>query len=150
MSLFLLSESGLFDFDLTFPLEVFLFFLLSIISTQVFLNPISNQLENRSEFVTLLLQKSGILVILASESLETTINLVFQEKLEMFRQLEGVKDIHFSKFEHEMASIQKETTFLLSQLKGKFSLQSAVLFSFLFGKISKNVKTFFQKKLKSK
>ena len=48
---FLINASGLFDFDLTFPSEALLFLILATVITNVFLSPISNQLDERYIYI---------------------------------------------------------------------------------------------------
>jgi len=59
---FLLNAGGLFDFDLTFLIEAVLFITLAFVVTNVFLSPISKQLNERSEFINYTLRKATILL----------------------------------------------------------------------------------------
>jgi hypothetical protein len=145
----LLSESGLFDFDLTFPAEILLFFTLSFIITKVFLNPISIQLAKRAEFLDTTMKRSLVLLNLGYEKVDTTMSLVIQEIEEMNRQLKLVKEYTTEKFDQEVDFVQKESLFLLSKLKGELAIKSAFLFSSLLGDINLTVEKFFEKKFKS-
>ena len=64
----LLLNSGLFDFDLTFIAEATLFTILAFVTTNVFLSPISKQLDERSEFINYTLRKATILLTFANSS----------------------------------------------------------------------------------
>ena len=46
-----LSAGSLFDFDLTFVVELTLFVILALVVTNNFVNPVSNELNKRSEFI---------------------------------------------------------------------------------------------------
>jgi len=146
---FFLNASGLFDFDLTFPTEALLFLILAIVITFVFLNPISKQLDDRAEFIDFNLRKSTILLNFAYEKLSTCVGLLTDEINEMNRQIRLVKSYTNSKFEDEIAFVQKENLTLLSNLKGDLSIKSAFLFSNLISDLSSLTDKFFIKKFKS-
>ena len=57
-----LSAGSLFDFDLTFVVELTLFVILALVVTNNFVNPVSNELNKRSEFINYTLPKSTILL----------------------------------------------------------------------------------------
>jgi len=146
---FFLNASGLFDFDLTFPTEALLFLILAIVFTFVFLNPISKQLDDRAEFIDFNLRKSTILLNFAYEKLSTCVGLLTDEINEMNRQIRLVKSYTNSKFEDEIAFVQKENLTILSNLKGDLSIKSAFLFSNLTSDLSSLTDKFFIKKFKS-
>jgi hypothetical protein len=146
---FFLNASGLFDFDLTFPTEALLFLILAIVITFVFLNPISKQLDDRAEFIDFNLRKSTILLNFGYEKLSTCVGLLTDEINEMNRQIRLVKSYTNSKFEDEIALVQKENLTLLSNLKGDLSIKSAFLFSNLISDLSSLTDKFFIKKFKS-
>jgi hypothetical protein len=146
---FFLNASGLFDFDLTFPTEALLFLILAIVITFVFLNPISKQLDDRAEFIDFNLRKSTILLNFAYEKLSTCVGLLTDEINEMNRQIRLVKSYTNSKFEDEIAFVQKENLTILSNLKGDLSIKSAFLFSNLTSDLSSLTDKFFIKKFKS-
>lgn len=143
------GANGLFDFDLTFPSEVLLFSLFSLIITKLFLGPISSQLTERSEFVTFTLKKSMILFTKGYEKLDTTVNLITQEIEEMNRQLRLVKEYTFEKFDNEILFCQKENVKILSGLKGDLSIRSAFLLGSLINDMNLTVDKFFEKKFRS-
>jgi hypothetical protein len=145
----LLSASGLFDFDLTFPGEILLFSLFSILITKLFLAPISSQLTERSEFLNFTLKKSMILFTKGYEKLDTTVDLLTQEIEEMNRQLKLVKEYTFEKFDNEILFCQKENGKILSKLKGDLSIRSAFLLSSLINEMNLTVEKFFEKKFRS-
>ena len=146
---FFLNASGLFDFDLTFPTEALLFLILAIVITFVFLNPISKQLDDRAEFIDFNLRKSTILLNFAYEKLSTCVGLLTDEINEMNRQIRLVKSYTNSKFEDEIAFVQKENLTILSNLKGDLSIKSAFLFSNLTSDLSSLTDKFLIKKFKS-
>lgn len=146
---FFLNASGLFDFDLTFPTEALLFLILAIVITFVFLNPISKQLDDRAEFIDFNLRKSTILLNFGYEKLSTCVGLLTDEINEMNRQIRLVKSYTNSKFEDEIAFVQKENLTILSNLKGDLSIKSAFLFSNLTSDLSSLTDKFFIKKFKS-
>ena len=76
---FFINASGLFDFDLTFPTEALLFLILAVVVTFTFLNPISQQMDERSEFINYTLRKSTILLALGYEKLTTCVGLLTAE-----------------------------------------------------------------------
>ena len=61
----LILNGGLFDFDLTFVVQAVLFIILALVTTNVFLSPISKQLDERSEFINYTLRKATILLTFA-------------------------------------------------------------------------------------
>jgi hypothetical protein len=142
-------NGGLFDFDLTFVAEGILFLLFSLVVTFVFLFPVSRQLDDRAEFIDFNLRKSTILLNFAYEKLSTCVGLLTDEINEMNRQIRLVKSYTNSKFEDEIAFVQKENLTILSNLKGDLSIKSAFLFSNLTSDLSSLTDKFFIKKFKS-
>jgi hypothetical protein len=129
-SSFLLSASGLFDFDLTFPGEGLLFLFLSLIVTNVFLSPISKQMEERSQFLDYHFRKSMILLDFAHETLSQCLGLLTEEIQELNRQVKEVRKKSAQEVESHIQTLQNENVKLLRQLKGSLTLQSAyVLFT---------------------
>ena len=63
----LILNGGLFDFDLTFVIQAILFTILALVTTNVFLSPISKQLDERSEFINYTLRKATILLTFGYE-----------------------------------------------------------------------------------
>jgi F0F1-type ATP synthase membrane subunit b/b' len=142
-------NAGLFDFDLTFPLETALFILLATIVTFVFLNPISKQLDERAEFIDYTLRKSTILLSFGYEKLSECVGLLTEEISEMNRQIKLVRDYTNSQFENEVSEVQKENMKILSQLKGDLAIKSAYLFSSLSEDLTQLTDKFFAKKFQS-
>jgi hypothetical protein len=145
-----LSENGLFDFDLTFPAEIILFFLLSYIIIKVFLNPISIELADRAEFLGKTITKSICLLNIGYKQVDGTLDLMVREVAELKRQLRFAKEYTTEKFEEEIRFVQKKSLLLLSEVKGDLALKSVVLFSSLLGDIDISLDKFFEKKFKSK
>jgi len=146
---FFINASGLFDFDLTFPSEALLFLILSVIITNVFLSPITNQLDERAEFISYTLRKSTILLTFGYEKLTTCVGLLTEEIDEMNRQVKLVRNYTNSKFEEEIGVIQKENLTILSQLKGDLAIKSAYLFSNVTNDLTALTDKFFKKKFQS-
>lgn len=146
---FFINASGLFDFDLTFPTQALLFLILAGVVTFTFLNPISQQMDERSEFINYTLRKSTVLLTLGYEKLTTCVGILTEEIDEMNRQVKLVKNYTNSKFEEEVASVQKENIKLLNQLKGDLAIQSAYLFSNVTSDLVSLTDKFFVKKFQS-
>jgi len=140
-----LSVNGLFDFDLTFATEALLFLFLSFVVTSFFLSPISKQIEERNAFLNFLLTKSIILVSLGYEKLSKSVNLLSDEMQEMTRQVNLVKKYINQKFDSEVFLIQKDSSQVLTLLKGELAIKSAFLFSSLVKNISSITNGFFSK-----
>jgi hypothetical protein len=146
---FLINASGLFDFDLTFPSEALLFLILATVITNVFLSPISNQLDERAEFINYTLRKSTILLTFGYEKLTTCVGLLTEEIDEMNRQVKLVRNYTNSKFEEELTVIQNENLNILSQLKGDLAIKSAYLFSNVTNDLTALTDKFFENKFQS-
>jgi hypothetical protein len=146
---FFLTKGGLFDFDITFFVEILEFIFLACIVTFVFLSPISKQLDERAEFINTTLRKSSILLSFGYEKLTTCIGFLILEMNELSRQLKLTKTYSNEKFENEVLFVQKESAKILSQLKGDLSVQSAYLFSSTTKELNTLTQTFFDKKFQS-
>lgn len=145
---FLLNESGLFDFDLTFVAETIEFIFLAIIVTFFFISPISKQLDERAEFINTALRKSALFITFGYERLTICIGLLTSEISEMTRQVKLVKNYSNENFENEVLSVQKQNGKILSKLKGTLSIKSAYLFSNITTELTTISNTFFSKKFK--
>jgi hypothetical protein len=146
---FFLSESGLFDFDLTFPAEAILFIILALVVTNVFISPISKQIDSRSDMVNYNLRKSIILLTFGYEKLSTCVGLLTEEIDEMNRQIRLVRNYTNSEFEEEILKIQNKNLKLLSKLKGDLAIKSAYLFSNIRSELISLTDAFFVKKFQS-
>jgi hypothetical protein len=146
---FFLSAGNLFDFDLTFVAEGFLFFILSLVVTFVFIAPVSKQLNQRAELINFTLRKSSILITFGYEKLSTCIDLLTKEIKELNRQMLLVKNYTNSAFEREILFVQKENTLLLNKLKGDLSIQSAFLLKNINNDLNSIIEAFFIKRFKS-
>lgn len=146
---FFLSESGLFDFDLTFPAEAILFIILALVVTNVFISPISKQIDSRSDMVNYNLRKSIILLTFGYEKLSTCVGLLTEEIDEMNRQIRLVRNYTNTEFEEEILKIQNKNLKLLSKLKGDLAIKSAYLFSNIRSDLVSLTDTFFAKKFQS-
>ena len=140
---------ALFDFDLTFVAETILFIILALVVTFVFLKPISQQLDDRAEFINYNLRKSTILLTFGYEKLSECVGLLTEEVSEMNRQLKLTRNYTNSNFEEEVLAVQKQNSKLLSKLKGDLSIKSAFLFSNVTRELISLTDTFFQKKFQS-
>jgi F0F1-type ATP synthase membrane subunit b/b' len=145
----LILNGGLFDFDLTFVIQAILFTILAFVTTNVFLSPISKQLDERSEFINYTLRKATILLTFGYEKLSDCVGLLTEEINELNRQTKLTRNYSNSKFEEEIGSIQKENLKILSKLKGDLSIKSAFLFSNVSGDLNSLTDKFFAKKFQS-
>jgi hypothetical protein len=145
---FLLNAGGLFDFDLTFLIEAVLFITLAFVVTNVFLSPISKQLNERSEFINYTLRKATILLTFGYEKLISCVGLLTEEIGEMNRQIKLTKDYTNTSFESEVSSVQQANSQLLSKLKGDLSIKSAFVFSNITADLVSLTDKFFVKKFK--
>jgi len=145
---FLLNAGGLFDFDLTFLIEALLFITLAFVVTNVFLSPISKQLNERSEFINYTLRKATILLTFGYEKLIGCVGLLTEEIGEMNRQIKLTKDYTNASFESEVSSVQQANSQLLSKLKGDLSIKSAFVFSNITADLISLTDKFFVKKFK--
>lgn len=145
---FLLNAGGLFDFDLTFLIEAVLFITLALVVTNVFLSPISKQLNERSEFINYTLRKATILLTFGYEKLIGCVGLLTEEIGEMNRQIKLTKDYTNASFESEVSLVQQANSQLLSKLKGDLSIKSAFVFSNITVDLASLTDKFFVKKFK--
>ena len=146
---FFINKSNLFDFDLTFPAELTLFFILALVVTFKFIAPISKEIDDRAEFINYTLRKSTILLTFGYEKLSECISLLTEEINEMNRQIKLTRTYCNSNFENEVNSVQKENTVILSKLKGDLSIKSAFLFSNISNELISLTDKFFAKKFQS-
>ena len=144
-----LTAGGLFDFDLTFLAETTLFIILALAVTNVFINPISAQLDSRAEFINFTLRKSTILLTFGYERLSECIGLLTKEVSELNRQIKLTREYTNTNFEEEVLSVQKQNSKLLSKLKGDLSIKSAYLFSNVTSELISLTDRFFAKKFQS-
>ena len=144
-----LTAGGLFDFDLTFVAESTLFIILALVVTNVFINPITAQLDSRAEFINFNLRKSTILLTFGYERLSECIGLLTKEVSELNRQIKITREFTNTHFEEEVLSIQKQNSKLLSKLKGDLSIKSAYLFSNVTSELISLTDSFFAKKFQS-
>ena len=139
-------NGGLFDFDLTFLAEATLFLILSLIVTFVFLNPITNQVNERVEFIDYTLSKSLILLNFSYKQVTTCAEIFINEITELNRQVKLTKNYTTDNFQNEIYLLQQENSKLLSKLKGELAIKSA----FSFGNVAKGLtsitNSFFEKK----
>ena len=143
-----LTAGGLFDFDLTFVAETTLFIILALVVTNVFINPISAQLDSRAEFINFTLRKSTILLTYGYDRLSDCIGLLTKEVSELNRQIKLTREYTNTHFEEEVLSVQKQNSKLLSKLKGDLTIQSAYVFASLLPQLGVVSDTFFTKKFK--
>lgn len=144
----LILNGGLFDFDLTFVVQAILFTILALVTTNVFLSPISKQLDERSEFINYTLRKATILLTFGYEKLIDCVGLLTEEIGEMNRQIKLTKDYTNASFESEVSSVQQANSQLLSKLKGDLSIKSAFVFSNITADLISLTDKFFVKKFK--
>jgi hypothetical protein len=145
---FILSKSGLFDFDLTFFTETAEFIFLSFIVTFFFISPISKQLDERAEFINKNLRKSMFYITYSYEKIIFSVGLLTSEITELTRQVKLLKTYSYENLENEVFIVQQEIGKLLSKLKGDLSIQSAYLFSNLLNEVVSLSDMFYSKKFK--
>ena len=146
---FFVNESNLFDFDLTFPAEITLFFILALVVTFKFIAPISKEIDQRAEFINYTLRKSTILLTFGYERLSECIGLLTEEVGEMNRQIKITRNYCNGNFENEVTEVQKANLKILSKLKGDLSIKSAYLFSNVTSELISLTDSFFAKKFQS-
>ena len=143
----LVNSSGLFDFDLTFPIEAFFFFLFSLVVTFFFLSPISDLLKKRIKLLEYTFRKSTILISLGYDNLEISLTLLLTEIEELNRQKKIlIKQLNKS-FEQEIFLLQKENKKILSELKKKVLKRSAIIFSSFSPELEKLVNLYCDQRL---
>ena len=145
----LILNGGLFDFDLTFVVQAVLFIILALVTTNVFLSPISKQLDERSEFINYTLRKATILLTFGYEKLIDCVGLLTEEIGEMNRQIKITKEYTNSNFETEITAAQNANSKILSELKGDLSIKSAYIFSNITKDLISLTDEFFVKKFQS-
>ena len=148
-NIFFLSGRGLFDFDLTFVVEEFLFLLLSWVVTFIFISPISKQINHRAAIINYNFHRSAIILTLGDEKISTCLNLLAKEIKELNRQSKLVKDYTQVSFDNEIVSIQKKNALILNKLKGDLSKKSAVFLSVLNIELITLTETFFVQKFQT-
>lgn len=141
--------NGLFDFDLTFLAEGILFFLLSVAVTNLFLSPISKQIEERNEMLDFQYRKSMILFDVAQEKLMFCVSWLTNENLELRRQVKEIRRQSAQEVELQLTDAQEETTKLLLQLKKELAIQSVLILSTVKQEILLLSNNFVAKKFKS-
>lgn len=146
---FAISANGLFDFDLTFIGEGLLFLFLSLIVTFFFLFPISNQIENRNQWINYQKQKSTILFNFAQEKLSFCLILLTEETNEWNRQIKELRTFTNVNVENDLKIFQSENTKLLQSLKSDLLIQSVFLLSQLKKDLQTTTDQFFVKKFQS-
>jgi competence CoiA-like predicted nuclease len=126
---FLVSSSGLFDFDLTFLAEAGLFFILAIATSFLFLSPVSNQIKARAEFIRLNFKKSAFFLFAGDQNVSNLIFLALLEFDEMTRQATKLKNIADLNFEKEVTTSLRENINFMSMFERNLLVKSALLFS---------------------
>lgn len=147
MNTLLFAVNGLFDFDLTFPLEALLFAFFSFFLTSFFLNPLSKQINQREIFLEYGLKKAILFFNLGYEELTSCIEIVTDEIEELERQTSRCKEILSEKFEKEILTLQKESSQIVTEAKGELKIRSTYLFPVFLPEFSKTTDFFFIKKL---
>ena len=143
---FLINAGGLFDFDLTFVAEALLFFILSLVVTFVFLNPISEELDNRANLINFNLRKSSIISNLGYEKLSNSIDLLTDEISELSRHLKLTRSYSYTNFENEIVEAQTKSLKILSKVKGELYIKSAFILSAISPELVSLTNNFFSKK----
>ena len=129
--------------------QAILFTILALVTTNVFLSPISKQLDERSEFINYTLRKATILLTFGYEKLTDCVGLLTEEIGEMNRQMKITKEYTNSNFEAEVLEAQNANSKILSKLKGDLSIKSAYIFSTITKDLMSLTDEFFVKKFQS-
>lgn len=145
-SSFFLGLNGLFDFDLTFLSEALLFLILSIVVTNFFLLPISDQIEKRNAYISYNIKKMDIIISLAYERIQESIEIIFKEIEELNRQTKLVSNYSKMKFEQKIKEIEKENQNLIIKAKASLISQSAENFKNLSMNANDLAESFFKEK----
>lgn len=143
---FFIGSNGLFDFDLTFATEAFLFGLLSIIVNFLFLSPLSQEILERAAFLKVFEYKTIFLVNLGDEIFFKSLELLFNEEKELTRKTKILKEYTTNKFDLTLSLIQNENLEILKEIKKDLVIQSAYVFSCAVKEIHSITKNFFEKK----
>jgi len=122
-----LTAGGLFDFDFTFFAEAFLFISFSFIVTSVFLNPISKQLTERSQYINYHIRKATFYLACSSSIFSKTLLFLTKESNELNRQLKVTQTFTKNQFDNEISLVQNYSFELLKKVKGTLAIQSAYL-----------------------
>lgn len=146
---FLISTSGLFDFDFTFFIQAFLFFILALAITFFFLIPISKTLEERSKFINFNLFKSLIIIEFAYEQLIKSITLLSNESIELEREFTILNNELIKKFEQEFLLIKLQNTKLIKIIRGKQLFETIKNYHFLIPEIQTISTSFFKNYIQS-
>lgn len=140
---FFFAINGLFDFDLTFFLQAFLFFLFSISITNFFLIPISETLKKRSYIINFTNHKSAIYLTLLFEKIVFSLNYYKNQKMEMSRELLNFDIFLQSKFFFEKKNIEEKIFLFLKNFEIFFFYKS--IFTIFY--ISNSIEKILEKKI---
>lgn len=112
---FFLAAGSLFDFDLTFVIELGFFVILSLVVTSRFIRPISQEIDARSQFTNCLSLQSIFFIHFASKYEELRIKLMRIRMIESRRQSTNLIHYTNSKFDTEVTNIiQQNSKFLMN------------------------------------
>nr|YP_010139396.1 CF0 subunit II of ATP synthase [Poterioochromonas malhamensis]QQK55062.1 CF0 subunit II of ATP synthase [Poterioochromonas malhamensis] len=128
---FFLGSNGLFDFDLTFFLQAFIFFLFSLIITNIFLLPISENLKKRSNIINLANQKSVIYLVFIFEKISFSLNFFKENKIELNRKLKLFENSTSLIFDGEQKLFENRISSFLNLVEKTFLFKSIYLLSTL-------------------
>jgi len=137
---FCICSNGLFDFDITFFLQALIFFLFSLIITNIFLLPISENLKKRSNLISLTNQKSVIYLNLIFEKISLSLNLFKSQKNEITRELRIYDNYIKQKFSSEQKIFEDNIFNFIIKLEKSFFFKSIYLLSNLTNYIDKTLK----------
>lgn len=140
---FLVSQSGFFDFDLTFLIEALFFLLLACATTFFFIRPISNILELRATSIELNIKKSALLIFLGSENLSVILAILLEEIQEMNRQRDVAIESLEACLNKEIKFVENSNLSLLKNLQGNLFIKSAHAFSLVSEEISLSANNYF-------
>jgi len=146
---FFINAGSLFDFDLTFIIELLLFIILALVVTFKFIEPVSKEIDARAEFINYTVRKSTILLTFGYERVSECVDLLTTEINEMSRQVTLTRNFTNTNFETEVIDAQQKNAKLLSKLKGDLAIKSVFIFANIKDELSSVTDKFFVKKFQS-
>jgi len=128
---FFIGSNGLFDFDLTFFLQAFIFFLFSLIVTNIFLLPVSQNLKKRSSIINLSNQKSVIYLGFIFDKISFSLNFFKENKFEFNRKVKLFENSINLIFESEQKLFENCISSFLNMVEKASLFKSIYLLSTL-------------------
>ena len=146
VSTFYLTNNGLFDFDLTFWIENFLFLILSLIITYFFILPITSQLSKRKNLLINWNYKLKLLLLINIKKKLQYFKLLKDEKNELDRNFKYFQTFITFLFQEEIKKIQQLNFKFIKTVKKNLIIRSTYLILSDKNKINTIFENFFEKK----